>query len=184
MKEPRHIEPAVIKNLLATGTKIHSSSKGRVGTVEYVDDTGYTHIRTAKGERFVTRFDRGDQCEIVPKGTSNGREMVIRDAIDVLPQTNMFEPSETDRDREFREFDAANPKVYSHLVDMTRQMYDRGHKKIGMSMLYEVLRWRTMLATTDPQYKLNNNYQSRYARKIMAEFPEFDGIFETRELKS
>lgn len=181
--KPRFIEPAIIRNLLENGVKVYSSVKGRVGTVERVDANGWVHMKSNKFERYVTQFDRGDSVEIVPKeGKPN--EMVIRNVVYQAPQTNMFEPSETDRDREFREFDAANPKVYSHLVDMTRQMYDRGHKKIGMSMLYEVLRWRTMLATTDPQYKLNNNYQSRYARKIMAEFPEFDGIFETRELKS
>lgn len=181
--KPRYIEPAVIKNLLATGTKIHSSAAGRVGNVEYVDDNGWIHMKSNKGERFVTHFDRGDSVELVPKEGTTGL-MIIRNVVHVVPQTNMFEPSETDRDREFREFDDANPKVYTALVDMTRQMHDRGHKKIGMSMLYEVLRWRTMIKTTDPDFKLNNNYQSRYARKIMAEFPEFDGMFETRELKS
>lgn len=181
--KPRYIEPAVIKNLLATGTKIHSSAKGRVGKVEHVDENGYVHIRSAKLERFVTKFDSGDSVELTPKKGVSG-EMVIRNVVNELPQTDIFTPSETERDAEFRKFDTENPKVYSALVDMTRQMYDRGHKKIGMSMLYEVLRWRTMIKTTDPDFKLNNNYQSRYARKIMAEFPEFDGMFETRELKS
>ena len=33
-------------------------------------------------------------------------------------------------------------------------------------------------------WKLNNSYSSRYARKIMADHPQLDGLFEVRELKT
>jgi hypothetical protein len=53
-------------------------------------------------------------------------------------------------------------------------------------MLFEVMRWNWFMTTTDPDsdFKLNNNYRSRYARKLMDEYPELDGIFEVRELKA
>lgn len=53
-------------------------------------------------------------------------------------------------------------------------------------MLTEILRWSYQIQTDDPtsDFKINNNLRSRFARKIMAENPDLDGIFETRELKA
>jgi hypothetical protein len=48
----------------------------------------------------------------------------------------------------------------------------------------EVVRFHRALETTDPDFKLNNNYSSRYARILMDEEPELAGFFQTRELKS
>lgn len=83
-------------------------------------------------------------------------------------------------------FHAENPWVYLHLVKLARDLQRRGHRKIGIAMLFEVLRWSYLMSTTDPtsDFKLNNNYRSRYARKIMTEQPDLAGIFETRELKA
>lgn len=85
----------------------------------------------------------------------------------------------------FEAFDALNPWVYRRLVEMTYDLVNRGHHRIGIAMLFEVLRWQTMMSTTDPShsgFKLNNDYRSRYARKIMADHPALAGVFETRGL--
>jgi hypothetical protein len=87
-------------------------------------------------------------------------------------------------DKKFQKFDEDNPKVLEELVKMTRELVAQGHNKVGMQMLFEVIRWRTMMRTTDEDYKINNNYASRYARKLMDEYPEFRGMFNLRELKS
>lgn len=86
--------------------------------------------------------------------------------------------------RRFREFHRDNPEVYEELMVLVRQALARGRKKIGIKMLWEVVRWNRFLRTTDEKYKLNNNYHSRYARLIMDNEPGLVGIFETRELKS
>lgn len=98
-------------------------------------------------------------------------------------QTNMF-TGEGELDRKFREFHEKNPHVYKMLVDMTKKAKERGRTKVGIGMLFEVVRWEMFIKTTDVDFKLNNNYRSRYARKIMADYPELDGFFETRELKT
>ena len=85
-------------------------------------------------------------------------------------------------ERRFQTFHTENPQVYRALVALARKAVRRGHRRIGIGMLYEVLRWQTMLATTDPDFKLNNNYRSRYARLIMAQEPDLAGVFELREL--
>jgi hypothetical protein len=91
---------------------------------------------------------------------------------------------ESAAERRFREFHRDNPEVYQELMVLVRQATARGRKKIGIKMLWEVVRWNRFLLTTDEKYKLNNNYHSRYARLIMDNEPGLRGIFETRELKS
>lgn len=87
-------------------------------------------------------------------------------------------------ERRFREFHRDNPEVYKELMVLVRQAIARGRKKIGIKMLWEVVRWNRFLQTSDEKYKLNNNLHSRYARLIMDKEPGLAGIFETRELKS
>lgn len=87
-------------------------------------------------------------------------------------------------DAQFDKFHADNPRVFDELVKLTEQAYTKGRTKIGIGMLFEVLRWNRMIHTTDPEFKMNNNYRSRYARLIMEMHPHLDGMFEVRELKS
>lgn len=86
-------------------------------------------------------------------------------------------------DAQFEEFHKNNPEVYQELVRLARQMKARGHKQIGIKMLWEVLRWERAMKTTDQtEWKLNNNYTSRYARLIMENEPDLEGFFVTRGL--
>ena len=86
-------------------------------------------------------------------------------------------------ERAFWEFHAANPHVYDRLVHLTRDLMRRGRRKIGIGMLFEVLRWHHLSTVGDADgFKLNNNYRSYYARLIMSIEPDLDGIFEIRRL--
>jgi hypothetical protein len=87
-------------------------------------------------------------------------------------------------DDAFRAFHAANPWVYDALVELTRDLISRGHVRIGIGMLFEVLRWHWHRATVDPssEFKLNNSYRSRYARLIMSREEDLAGVFELRRL--
>jgi len=86
-------------------------------------------------------------------------------------------------DAQFEEFHKNNPDVYRELVRLARMMKARGHKRIGIKMLWEVLRWERAMKTTDQtEWKLNNNYTSRYARLIMENEPDLKGFFVTRGL--
>lgn len=79
----------------------------------------------------------------------------------------------------FLAFHEANPWVYDALV---RLALDMDRRPIGIGMLWEVLRWQHLRATTGDPFKLNNNYRSRYARLIMEQEPDLEGVFLTREL--
>ena len=85
-------------------------------------------------------------------------------------------------DRRFEEFHRDHPEIYRELMHLVRQARLRGQKKIGIKMLWEVMRWNRLLR--NEKYELNNNYHSRYARLIMQKEPGLAGIFDTRELKS
>jgi hypothetical protein len=86
----------------------------------------------------------------------------------------------------FREFHEANPLVYTNLVRLAREAKDKGHNRISIGMLWEVLRWNKLIAVVDAtsRYELNDNYRSRMARLIMQQEPDLDGMFEVRELRS
>lgn len=83
-------------------------------------------------------------------------------------------------------FHKANPWVMEALVTLTKDLANRGHQRVGIGMLWEVLRWQWMHSTYDPatpgQWRLNNNYRAWYAREIMRRHPDLDGIFETRTI--
>lgn len=97
----------------------------------------------------------------------------------------VFEPSTPTIGDAFEAFHTANPWVYDALVTLARDLRARGHERVGMKMLFEVLRWNWMLTTSSPDgFKLNNNMTSRYARLIMDNEPDLAGVFELRELKA
>ena len=60
----------------------------------------------------------------------------------------------------------------------------KGIDRYGAKAIWEVLRYELALKshTSGEAYALNNNYTSRFARKLMEE-EEFAGFFETRTLR-
>lgn len=85
----------------------------------------------------------------------------------------------------FAEFHEANPAVYEELVVLARRARARGHQRIGIELLFAIIRWNRMMETTDASgFKLNDHYTSRYARLIMQQEPDLDGLFATRALKA
>ena len=83
----------------------------------------------------------------------------------------------------FEEFHLTNPHIYDELVDMAREAKARQYGKLGIRMFWEVLRWNQLIKTELPDedgYKLNNIFPSFYARLIMHEEPDLEGVFEVR----
>lgn len=84
----------------------------------------------------------------------------------------------------FEAFHALNPWVYRALVRLTADWVARGRTRIGMKMLTEVLRWEYGRQTVGDEFKINNNFTSRYVRLLVSEHPEFADAFHTRELRA
>ena len=85
----------------------------------------------------------------------------------------------------FAQFHAENPLVYAELLRLALEARGLGYRKIGIKMLWEVMRWNltVRIQRAEGEFKLNNNYHSRYARMLDRE-PALAGCFELRELKT
>ena len=104
--------------------------------------------------------------------------------LDPSPLTNpIVDPSASHAER-FAAFHQANPHVFDNLARLSLDLRARGASRIGIGMLFEVLRWQYALRTSGDDYRLNNNHRAFYARKLMADVPDLAGLFEVREQRS
>lgn len=82
---------------------------------------------------------------------------------------------------QFEQFHAENPRVYRVLVQIAREWRKRtGRTRLGIGALYERARWEIAITTSDPSFKLNNDYRAFYARLIMARETDLAGMFNLR----
>lgn len=84
---------------------------------------------------------------------------------------------------QFERFDEENPQVYEVLQRLAAKWLAE-HSQVGVGMLWEVMRWQLGVESNAEDYRLNNNYRSRYARKLLDEHPEWTGRIKTRELRA
>lgn len=87
-------------------------------------------------------------------------------------------------DQRFARFHADNPHVYAELRRLALELVSQGHRRIGIGMLTEVLRWSAMRTRGDDAYKINNDYRSRYARLLADHEPALADVFEMRRLSA
>lgn len=84
----------------------------------------------------------------------------------------------------FEAFHRENPWVYDALERLVAEAVAAGRERVGIKMAWEAVRWREAGATTDREFKVNNNYHSRYVRLLIERRPEWAGLFELRAIKS
>ncbi|WP_327356307.1 hypothetical protein [Streptomyces sp. NBC_01304] len=84
----------------------------------------------------------------------------------------------------FESFHQLNPWILEQLEKLTADCAERGLRRIGIGMLFEVLRWQYGRATRGEPFKLNNDFRSRYVRMLLSRHPEWLLLFETRELRT
>lgn len=114
----------------------------------------------------------------------------LDDRFPVTPVAKAQEPvwvPEPDRNddiqRRFEKFNRENPAVYDKLVELALSAKANGHKRLGIKALIERARWYyTIEVNSNESFKINNDYSSRFARKMMKEIPALRGFFRLREL--
>ncbi len=82
---------------------------------------------------------------------------------------------------DFNKYDSENPEIWNAFVLIARKAKARGFKHYSAYGVCQIIRWETAVHGNDG-FKMSNNYQPDYARKMMKEYPEFDGFFRLREL--
>ncbi|MER5642036.1 hypothetical protein ABT095_34505 [Kitasatospora sp. NPDC002227] len=84
----------------------------------------------------------------------------------------------------FEAFHALNPWVLRELERRTAECVDNGWQRISIGMLFELLRYRYGQATRGDEFRLNNNWRSRYVRLLLERHPNWEPLFETRALRA
>jgi hypothetical protein len=85
----------------------------------------------------------------------------------------------------FEEFHETHPEVYAYLLALCLELRRKGFKRYGIRSLWERVRWHFQVEKElGADFKLNDHFHSRYARKIVQNHPELDGFFELRELRA
>jgi len=84
--------------------------------------------------------------------------------------------------KRFRKFHEDNPKVYELFTKFTFHVIKKGHNNFSADAIAHRIRWETTIETTDEEFKICNDHIAYYSRLFMAQFPEQDGFFRTKEI--
>jgi len=95
----------------------------------------------------------------------------------------LFDPTIEQR---FQDFHSANPHVFERIIELLSQVRARGKYRVGMKMIFEVLRWEYFLRTDRPEgeFLLNNDFSSRYSRMVASTRPDLGALLEVRKLRA
>jgi hypothetical protein len=85
---------------------------------------------------------------------------------------------------EFDKFHNENPNVWKLFVKFTFDVINTGRKNYSVNAVFERIRWHTDIETTSKPFKLSNNHRAYYARYFHEKYPEYDGFFRTKQLRS
>lgn len=84
----------------------------------------------------------------------------------------------------FEKFHKSNPHVYAAFSKQVFAAIKAGRTKISAKLVINWIRWNEYLETSDSSFKINDAYQSYYARMFVANNPKFENIFTFRKLRN
>lgn len=88
-------------------------------------------------------------------------------------------------DNAFRKFHKENQKVYDMFKEQVFRAMRKGRDKFSANAIINWIRWEVALQVkTEDEYKINNNFSSRYARLFVEDHPEYGYMFNFRDLRS
>lgn len=97
-------------------------------------------------------------------------------------QKTLFPDSKIDA--AFERFDADNPKVYQLFKRFAAEARAAGHKRYSSDAILHRIRWHVSVETIGCEFKINDHFSSRFARKLIGDDASFAEFFELRTLKS
>lgn len=88
-------------------------------------------------------------------------------------------------DERFKEQLIQHPEIYREFRRLATQLLYVGKRHWGAQAILEVLRYqRAMSGKPEDIWKINNDFASRMARKLMTEDKRFADFFEIRQLRT
>lgn len=106
--------------------------------------------------------------------------MTPETVLEIFEKDQRFSHYKEETLEKFVEFHTKNPHVYQEFSRLAQMAKDAGHKKYSSKTIYCVMRWLQDLQTTGNRFKVNDMFQSIYARLLINQKPEYDGFFELR----
>lgn len=84
----------------------------------------------------------------------------------------------------FEKFNAENPHIFQKFEEQALRAIGKGRKKISSKLIINWIRWHEFLESNDLNFKINDAYQSYYARHFVSKHPEHADVFEFRKLRN
>jgi len=83
----------------------------------------------------------------------------------------------------FMRFHKENPHVYEAFEKQVLRAIDKGRNKISAKLIINWIRWNEYIKT-DEYFRINDAYQSYYARLFVEKHPQYADIFDFRKLRN
>lgn len=80
-------------------------------------------------------------------------------------------------------FIKANPMVWRYFIALCLEVKRKGSRQWSSKAAFEVMRYMATLQSVGEDFKLPNDFTSRFARRAMQEVKELQGFFEVRSLR-
>lgn len=84
----------------------------------------------------------------------------------------------------FNKFNNENPHIFKAFEEQALTAIHKGRKKISSKLIINWIRWNEFLRTSDQNFKINDAYQSYYARFFVEKYPQYKDVFEFRKLRN
>ncbi len=84
----------------------------------------------------------------------------------------------------FDKFNKENPHIYNEFEKQCLLAIGKGRTKISAKLIINWIRWNEFLRSSDQNFKINDAYQSYYARYFVEQYPEYENVFEFRKLRN
>jgi hypothetical protein len=85
---------------------------------------------------------------------------------------------------DFKNYDEQNPQIWREFKRVCFVAKAKGFTNYSAKGVFEVIRWETQVSDDTTQFKVCNNFTPDYARKMMKEYPEFEGFFRIKQLRA
>ena len=84
----------------------------------------------------------------------------------------------------FEKFHKENPHIYKAFEHQALLAINAGKKKLSAKLIINWIRWAEFLRSSDKNFKINDAYQSYYARLFATNHPEHADKFDFRKLRN
>ncbi len=84
----------------------------------------------------------------------------------------------------FNQFNRENPHIFKAFEEQALNAIMKGRTKISAKLIINWIRWHEFLESSDLNFKINDAYQSYYARYFIQKYPQYSEVFELRKLRN